>query len=96
MNESNPSDDALAELLSLTVEVTRFGSTTYRNHLGQEHRVHGPAVIYSDGDERWYQNGLRHRTDGPAVIYPDSGGQYWFLNGHELTEDQFNERVKSM
>ena len=93
MNESNPSDQELAELLSLNVELTRFGSTTYRNHLGQKHRVHGPAVIYSDGDEWWYQNGLRHRTDGPAVIWSD-GGESWWLDGHELTEGQFNERVK--
>ena len=49
MNESNPSDDALAELLSLTVEVTRFGSTTYRNHLGQEHRVHAQPLSIQMG-----------------------------------------------
>lgn len=37
-------DAALTELLTLTVEVNSNG-TTYRNHLGQRHRILGPAVI---------------------------------------------------
>ena len=36
MNESNLSDDALAELLTLTVIVNRLGATIYRNHLDGE------------------------------------------------------------
>ena len=112
-------DAALAELLTLTVEVNEGGSTIYRNHLGQLHRVHGPAVIWTDGttswwlngkrhrdhgpaviwagggSKSWYQNGLLHRTDGPAIESP-SYGRYWYLNGEHLTEEEFNERVKSM
>ena len=65
MNESNHSDDALAELLSLTVEVNQWGATIYRNQQGRIHRVHGPAVIWAGG-KSWYQNGLHHRTDVPA------------------------------
>ena len=67
MNESNPSDASLAELLTLTVEVNEY-TTIYCNHLGQFHRVHGPAVILSSGSTMWFQNGARHRTDGPAVV----------------------------
>lgn len=48
----------------------------------QPHRLNGPAKIYKNGDECWYQNGQLHRLDGPAVIYP-SGEQYWYKN-HEL------------
>ena len=79
MNKSNLSDDALAELMTLTVTVTKDG-TRYRNSDGQLHRVHGPAVISSRGGEGWYQNGKRHRIDGPALIWAD-GTQFWYQNG---------------
>ena len=62
MNESNPSDAALAELLTLTVEVNQWGATIYRNHLGQLHRIHGPAVEYTDG----FQMG--DFTDGMVLL----------------------------
>ena len=44
------------------------------------HRNDGPAAIYTDGEERWYQNGRRHREDGPAVIEAD-GSEHWFIEG---------------
>ena len=85
MNESNPSDAALAELLTLTVEVDDWGNTIYRNHLGQLHRIHGPAIVWADGAKYWYQNGRRHRTDGQAV---ETLGDFtaWYLNNQALTE----------
>ena len=79
MNKSNLSDDALAELMTLTVTVTKDG-TRYRNSDGQLHRVHGPAVISSRGGEGWYQNGKPHRTGGPAVEYSD-GSKEWCHHG---------------
>ena len=117
MNESNPSDEALAELLTLTVRVNMLGSIVYYDDMGKWHRVHGPAVIYSDGteewyrhgqrhreggpacisacgDESWYRHGLRHREDGPAIMW--AGVRQWHLNGRELTEEEFNERLRSM
>ena len=118
MNESNPCDAALAELLTLCVEVGEF-AIYYRNHLGQLHRVHGPAVIHTDGSSAWYQdghlhrtdgpanvrlqlgrqswwlNGVRHRTDGPAIEDAD-GSRYWFIHGQHLTEEEWNERAKSI
>ena len=95
MNETNLSDDALAELLTLTVEVNRWGTTIYCNHLGQKHRVHGPAIIYPGGEKRWYQHDRLHREDGPAIEWGD-GRNDWLLNGEYLTEEQFNERIKSI
>ena len=80
MNESNLSDVALAELLTLTIEVTRNGTIIYRNHLGQAHRIHGPARIHFNGDRIWYKNGKHHREDGPAMIYHD-GDLVWAING---------------
>ena len=81
MNESNLSDQALAELLSLTMKVNQWGANVYRNHLGQLHRVHGPAEIWADGTKKWYQNGLLHRIHGPAIIY-SNGTKKWYQNGH--------------
>ena len=86
MNESNPSDEILAELLTLTREVGTNGIIRYRNSEGQLHRVHGPAVIYPDGTECWCQHGNRHRVDGPAVIYPD-GTEYWYQHGDRHRTD---------
>ena len=36
--------------------------------------------VYSDGRQRWYQNGLLHRLDGPAVEY-ENGTKRWYQNG---------------
>ena len=95
MNESNQSSEALAELLTLTVETDCWESTVYRNQLGQIHRALGPAVISASGEEEWYRNGQRHRTDGPAVNL-SNGYKSWYLYDHRLTEEEFNERVKSL
>ena len=95
MNEPDLSDAALAELLTLTMSTNRYGDTIYHNHLGLLHRVHGPAVILPSGSTMWYMHGKRHRTDGPAVKWTD-GDVTWFLNGEEFTEEEWNERVKSI
>ena len=95
MNESDPSDAELAEMLSLTVSVSDLGFSVYRNHLGQRHRTLGPAVIGASGDEWWYQHDQLHRTDGPAIEY-SHGGKSWYLRGERFTEQEWNERVKSL
>jgi hypothetical protein len=41
------------------------------------HRVGGPAVIETDGEQRWYRRGVRHRLDGPALIRPDGQSSWW-------------------
>ena len=94
MNESSLSDAALAELLTLTVEVDEY-ATIYRNHLGQKHRVHGPAVIWAGGGKGWFLDGKRHRTDGPAIEWPD-GDNLWYLNDEHITEEMFNGRIKTI
>ncbi len=45
------------------------------------HRDDGPAIIYSDCSQEWYQNGKLHRDDGPAIIYSD-GTRCWFRHGN--------------
>ena len=64
----------------------------YQN--GQRHRTDGPAVEYADGSKFWYQNGVLHRIDGPAIIFED-GDRRWCINGVQLTEAEFNQRVKN-
>ena len=43
----------------------------------------------------WYQNDQLHRTDGSAIETVDSDKRY-YINGEELTEDEFNKRVKEL
>jgi hypothetical protein len=86
---------ALCELLSLECRVCRDGTLRYYNALGELHRVHGPAVEYSDGDRAWYHSGQRHRLDGPAVEF-GSDVRKWYIDGDELTESEWQQAVASM
>ena len=63
----------------------------YQN--GILHRTTGPAIEWWNGDKFWYQNGLPHRTDGPAIEL-SNGGMEWWIDGEELTQAEFNQRVK--
>ena len=58
------------------------------------HREDGPAVEYADGTKYWYRNGELHRVDGPVIEY-STGDTYWYLNGILLTEEEFNQQIKS-
>ena len=89
------SDEILAELLTLTCVVDELGTIRYLNSEGQLHRVHGPAVIYKDGAEYWFQDGLRHSTYGPAVIYAD-GISFWYLHGDSMSEPEWKRAVAIM
>ena len=74
------SELALLELLSLECRVDDTGTLRYYSAQGQIHRVHGPAAIYRDGTDVWYQNGQCHRADGPALIHA-GGHRAWYQNG---------------
>ena len=50
------------------------------------HRENGPAIEYTTGDKRWYQNGDLHRIDGAAVEYAN-GSKLWCKNGVSHRED---------
>jgi hypothetical protein len=57
---------------------------------GKLHRVGAPAVIWFDGTEVYYKDGLLHREDGPA--YDDKKGlQQFFLFGNEVTPKEFDK-----
>ena len=77
------------------IEHTNGSKFWYWYQNGLRHRTDGPAVEYADGTKFWYQNGVLHRTDGPAIIFED-GDKRWCINGEQLTEAEFNQRVKNV
>lgn len=54
-------------------------------NLGLIHRETGPATIYKDGQQEWYQYGKLHRTDGPAII-EENGIESWWIDDENVTE----------
>ena len=46
------------------------------------------------GSKFWYLNDKRHREDGPACEYTN-GDKSWYLNGEELTEEEFNNKTQT-
>ena len=49
--------------------------------------------VDEDKTKHWYLNGNLHREDGPAVEYAD-GTSRWWLNDRELTQSEFNAKIK--
>ena len=45
--------------------------------------------MHANGDKDWYFHGIQHREDGPA-FEASNGYREWWINGEELTEDEFN------
>jgi hypothetical protein len=60
---------------------------------GKLHREDGPAVEWADGDKFWWRNDKLHREDGPAIEHAN-GAKYWYLNDEQLTEAEFNAKIK--
>ena len=87
------SDQEVFEALKYRIEVDSSGNRFYRNAASQPHRIGGPAIEFTDGSKFWYQNGKLHRIDGAAVEWA-GGSKEWYINGEELTEAEFNQRVK--
>ena len=57
------SHDVLFDALSGYIETWPDGSVRYRNGNGQYHRTNGPAIIFTDGTELWYLNGIYLREE---------------------------------
>jgi hypothetical protein len=49
--------------------------------------------VYDNGDRGWRYKGELHRLDGPAVEGVD-GYKAWYIEGKQLTEEEFNNRNK--
>ena len=77
------------------IEHTNGSKFWYWYQNGLRHRTDGPAIELADGTKFWYQNGKLHRIDGAAVEWA-GGSKEWHINGEELTEAEFNQRIKSL
>jgi hypothetical protein len=51
------------------------------------------VTVNEDKTEYWYLKGKLHREDGPAIEWAN-GTKYWWLNDKELTETEFNVKIK--
>jgi hypothetical protein len=61
--------------------------TEYYNEAGQKHRLDGPALEWSDGDQEWFRHDRRHRLDGPATIWNLTPPiKEWWINGFRVNE----------
>jgi hypothetical protein len=79
-------------MITYTVKVDE--NKTKRWYLkGKPHREDGPAVEWANGTKYWCLNGKLHREDGPAAEWAD-GTKLWYLNDKELTEEEFNSKIK--
>ena len=56
------------------------------------HRLDGPAIEFSNGNKRWYQNDCLHRLDGPAIEWSD-GTREWYINGDRYSEQAWFEML---
>ena len=71
------------------------GTRRYYNDAGRLHREDGPAIVYANGYQEWYQNGRRHRVDGPAIEYAN-GAQEWWIHGVEYTQREYYAQLKAL
>ena len=89
------SEQDVFDALRYRIDIDEFGTRHYYSADNRLHRTDGPAVLWTTGDSFWFQNGQLHRTDGPAIEYSD-GRKFWYLNHRPLTEDEFNQAVKTL
>lgn len=87
-------DKHIADILTYTITKDGYGNIFYRNHLGQLHRVDGPAIITVEGNTYWYLNGTRHREGGPAVEW-SGDRRMWFLDGKQYGSIEYETQMRS-
>ena len=81
----------MSEYKEYTVRVYEYKTVWLVN--GKRHREDAPAVEWQDGTSReWFYNDRRHRLDGPAIEGSDRTREWW-IDGVQLSEDEFNRRV---
>jgi hypothetical protein len=77
---------SISNIYNLNGVLNEEGNKVWTNSEGQRHRLDGPAVLYPNGCEYWYQFGHLHRDDGPAVIIPNRK-VFWYQYGQRHRED---------
>ena len=51
------------------------------------------VTVDKDGTNWYNEQGQRHNEHGPAIEWAN-GTKWWYLNGQQLTEAEFNARTK--
>ncbi len=74
------------DILTALPEIDNEGNKIWRNKKGKKHRIGGPAIIFANGCEKWYQNGKLHRVGGPSIIRPN-GTECWHQHGEIHRDD---------
>jgi len=78
------------KILNIYTVITYSDRVEWRNEIGEEHCLSGPAIVYKNGDEFYFVEGKRHRENGAACRYAD-GTKFWFLNDIEYSKQEFNK-----
>ena len=71
----------------MTMTTDDYGTHRCYNDAGQLHREDGPAIVYMDGRQFWYQNGKLHREDGPAVVDTMWRTKEWWKHGKFIRKE---------
>ena len=83
---NDPINQVLYQVAGETLPCCLKEMVEWTDKHGELHRDDGPAVIYQNGEQRWYQHGEPHREDGPAVIWLD-GTRFWRQHGKQHRDD---------
>ncbi len=83
---SDPAYQVLCQLTGEKVRCCLQEGITCEDEQGKWHRDDGPALIWTNGTQEWYQHGEKHRDDGPAVI-STNGAQFWYRHGERHRDD---------
>ena len=62
---------------------SRSGTVRWRDDEGRRHREDGPAVVWPDGTQYWFNHGRYHFAHGPSDLYA-SGSLRWYEDGRHL------------
>jgi hypothetical protein len=65
----------------------------YFNKESRIHRDGGPAIIFWDETELYYDNGKRHRIDGPQVCDKNGVGDIYYNRGKKVTKEYIERRA---
>ena len=61
----------------------RIGTVRWLDDEGCSHRLDGPAAVWPDGSQYWFNHGRYHFAHGPAYLYA-SGSLLWYEDGELL------------
>lgn len=69
------------------------GATCWFNADGEYHRDDGPAIIWKDGSEFWYQYDRCHNINGPAARWTESNSVSWHIDGMKISFEEWCKRT---